>query len=402
MTELKYNTHLLSINNEHRLKQEMLRIGADGPGIKLMLPKGELLIIKLEQVSLKALLILKQEMLSRGGEAVVNRKVAALEQELSDVLLMGTRKQFRELTQKLKVQPFGLKKMGQEITEVIDNWSVRSDVRTMDCNGKKLRLGDRTLVMGILNLTPDSFSDGGEFMDVEAAVHRALEMERDGADVIDIGGESTRPGHIPISAAEELDRILPVIKGLAGKLQIPISIDTYKAEVAEQALANGANLINDIWGLKHDRLMAEVIARYKVPVIIMHNREFASYKSLLSDIIADLRSSVELALAAGIQSDQIILDPGIGFAKSQCENLLVMNRLAEIVYLGYPVLLGASRKSLIGNTLNLDKKDRLEGTIATVCQAIAQGCQLVRVHDVLEVKRAVTMMDAMVYVGEEE
>lgn len=402
MTELKYNTHLLSINNEHRLKQEMLRIGADGPGIKLMLPKGELLIIKLEQVSLKALLILKQEMLSRGGEAVVNRKVAALEQELSDVLLMGTRKQFRELTQKLKVQPFGLKKMGQEITEVIDNWSVRSDVRTMDCNGKKLRLGDRTLVMGILNLTPDSFSDGGEFMDVEAAVHRALEMERDGADVIDIGGESARPGHIPISAAEELDRILPVIKGLAGKLQIPISIDTYKAEVAEQALANGANLINDIWGLKHDRLMAEVIARYKVPVIIMHNREFASYKSLLSDIIADLRSSVELALAAGIQSDQIILDPGIGFAKSQCENLLVMNRLAEIVYLGYPVLLGASRKSLIGNTLNLDKKDRLEGTIATVCQAIAQGCQLVRVHDVLEVKRAVTMMDAMVYVGEEE
>ncbi len=399
---MKYNTHLLSINNEHRLKQEMLRIGADGPGIKLMLPKGELLIIKLEQVSLKALLILKQEMLSRGGEAVVNRKVAALEQELSDVLLMGTRKQFRELTQKLKVQPFGLKKMGQEITEVIDNWSVRSDVRTMDCNGKKLRLGDRTLVMGILNLTPDSFSDGGEFMDVEAAVHRALEMERDGADVIDIGGESTRPGHIPISAAEELDRILPVIKGLAGKLQIPISIDTYKAEVAEQALANGANLINDIWGLKHDRLMAEVIARYKVPVIIMHNREFASYKSLLSDIIADLRSSVELALAAGIQSDQIILDPGIGFAKSQCENLLVMNRLAEIVYLGYPVLLGASRKSLIGNTLNLDKKDRLEGTIATVCQAIAQGCQLVRVHDVLEVKRAVTMMDAMVYVGEEE
>lgn len=399
---MKYNTHLLSINNEHRLKQEMLRIGADGPGIKLMLPKGELLIIKLEQVSLKALLILKQEMLSRGGEAVVNRKVAALEQELSDVLLMGTRKQFRELTQKLKVQPFGLKKMGQEITEVIDNWSVRSDVRTMDCNGKKLRLGDRTLVMGILNLTPDSFSDGGEFMDVEAAVHRALEMERDGADVIDIGGESARPGHIPISAAEELDRILPVIKGLAGKLQIPISIDTYKAEVAEQALANGANLINDIWGLKHDRLMAEVIARYKVPVIIMHNREFASYKSLLSDIIADLRSSVELALAAGIQSDQIILDPGIGFAKSQCENLLVMNRLAEIVYLGYPVLLGASRKSLIGNTLNLDKKDRLEGTIATVCQAIAQGCQLVRVHDVLEVKRAVTMMDAMVYVGEEE
>lgn len=397
---MKYNAHLLSISSEQHLRQEMLEIGADSAGIELMLPKGELLTIKLERVGLKAVLILKQEMLSRGGEAVVNRNVVSLEQEFSDVLLIGTRKHFIELIKKLRIQPFGLKIIAQEITAVIEGLRTKSTVRNIECKGKNLRLGNKTLVVGILNLTPDSFSDGGEYMDVENAVLRALEMEREGADIIDIGGESTRPGYTPISAAEELDRILPVIESLAEKLRIPISVDTFKAEVAEQALAAGANIVNDIWGLKRDPLMAGVIARYEVPVIIMHNREIARYNSLVSDIIADLRESLELALAAGIDSEKIILDPGIGFAKSQQENLLVMNRLAEIVNLGYPVLLGSSRKSLIGNLLNLDKDERLEGTIATVCQAISQGCQLVRVHDVHEIKRAATMMDAMVNIRE--
>ncbi len=399
---MKYNTRMLSINNEQRLRQEMLEVGADQAGINLMLPKGEFLTIKIEQVGLKAVLILKQEMLSRGGEAVVSRNVAALEQELSDVLLMGTGKQFTELIQKLQIQPFGLKNIAQEIREVIDAGRTNRVSRTIKCNGKEFVVGDGSLVVGILNLTPDSFSDGGKYVNVESAVRHALEMERDGADIIDIGGESTRPGHTPISAAEELDRILPVIKSLTGKLTIPISVDTSKSEVAEKALAAGANIINDIWGLKGDPQMAAVVARYKVPLIIMHNRELASYKSLISDIIADLRESIGIAIAAGIEPDRIILDPGIGFAKSQEENLLVMNRLAEIVSLGYPVLLGASRKSMIGNTLKLEKDKRLEGTIAAVCQGIAQGCQLVRVHDVPEIKRAVTMMDAMVNVKEGE
>jgi dihydropteroate synthase len=393
---------MLAIDDVKRLNSEMLRVGADPVGISLMLPKGILLAIKVEQVGLKAVLILKQEMLSRGGEAVVSRNVATLEQEHSDILLIGTFKQFTELIAKLKLQPFGLKKIAAEITEVITGWEARNEKYTIDCNGKALSFSDKTLVMGILNLTPDSFSDGGKYTDVESAVQRALEMERDGADIIDIGGESTRPGHTPISAAEELSRILPVLERLTGRLRIPISVDTSKSEVAEGALAAGANMINDIWGLKRDPRMAEIVARYNVPVILMHNREIANYNSLISDIISDLRESIEIAFSAGITADKIILDPGIGFAKSYREELLVMNRLTEIVNLGYSVLLAASRKSMIGSTLNLDKGERLEGTIATVCQAIAKGCQLVRVHDVLEVKRAVTMMDAIVNAEEGE
>ncbi len=402
MINLKHNAHMLAIDDVKRLNSEMLRVGADPVGISLMLPKGILLAIKVEQVGLKAVLILKQEMLSRGGEAVVSRNVATLEQEHSDILLIGTFKQFTELIAKLKLQPFGLKKIAAEITEVITGWEARNEKYTIDCNGKALSFSDKTLVMGILNLTPDSFSDGGKYTDVESAVQRALEMERDGADIIDIGGESTRPGHTPISAAEELSRILPVLERLTGRLRIPISVDTSKSEVAEGALAAGANMINDIWGLKRDPRMAEIVARYNVPVILMHNREIANYNSLISDIISDLRESIEIAFSAGITADKIILDPGIGFAKSYREELLVMNRLTEIVNLGYSVLLAASRKSMIGSTLNLDKGERLEGTIATVCQAIAKGCQLVRVHDVLEVKRAVTMMDAIVNAEEGE
>lgn len=402
MINLKHNAHMLAIDDVKRLNSEMLRVGADPVGISLMLPKGILLAIKVEQVGLKAVLILKQEMLSRGGEAVVSRNVATLEQEHSDILLIGTFKQFTELIAKLKLQPFGLKKIAAEITEVITGWEARNEKYTIDCNGKALSFSDKTLVMGILNLTPDSFSDGGKYTDVESAVQRALEMERDGADIIDIGGESTRLGHTPISAAEELSRILPVLERLTGRLRIPISVDTSKSEVAEGALAAGANMINDIWGLKRDPRMAEIVARYNVPVILMHNREIANYNSLISDIISDLRESIEIAFSAGITADKIILDPGIGFAKSYREELLVMNRLTEIVNLGYSVLLAASRKSMIGSTLNLDKGERLEGTIATVCQAIAKGCQLVRVHDVLEVKRAVTMMDAIVNAEEGE
>ncbi len=399
---MKHNTHMLAIKDIERLKREMIKIGADTAGISLMLPKGELLTIKVERVFLKAALILKQEMLARGGEAVVNRNVASLEQEISDILLIGTSGQYMQLIKKLKTQPFGLPLIANELTQVIECRRDGHRRRVIKCNGKELLIGNKTLVVGILNLTPDSFSDGGKFNCEEGAVRHALAMEASGADVIDIGGESTRPGHIPITVGEELRRIMPVVECLNKRLRIPISVDTSKSEVAEQVLAVGANMINDVWGLKNDPKMAAVIARHKVPVVIMHNRKVASYGSLISDIIADLRESVDIALAAGIEHDKIILDPGIGFAKSYQENLNVMYRLDEIVNLGYPVMLGSSRKSIIGYTLDLDKSQRLEGTIATVCQGISKGCKLVRVHDVLEVKRAVVMMDTMNDVEERE
>ncbi|WP_243643822.1 dihydropteroate synthase [Tepidibacillus fermentans] len=264
-------------------------------------------------------------------------------------------------------------------------------------NGKQIKIGNKTLIIGILNVTPDSFSDGGKFNDLEQAVIHAKEMVENGADIIDVGGESTRPGHQEVSLEEELSRVIPIIQRLVKEIDVPISVDTYKAEVAKQAIEAGAHIINDVWGFKKDPNMAQVAAKLNVPVILMHNRFDLNYQSLMDDIIRDLYQSIDLALEAGVNEENIILDPGIGFAKTYEQNLIVMNRLEEIVSLGYPVLLGTSRKSIVGNTLNLPVDDRVEGTAATIALGIAKGCQIVRVHDVKEMSRVAKMMDAMVY-----
>ncbi|MCM3716656.1 dihydropteroate synthase [Halalkalibacter oceani] len=258
----------------------------------------------------------------------------------------------------------------------------------------------RTLVMGILNATPDSFSDGGKFNQVEAAVAHARELYEAGADMIDIGGESTRPNAIQVDQAEELKRVLPVIKAVAEAVPLPISIDTYKAEVARQAIEAGATMINDVWGAKWDQKMAQVAADYQVPIILMHNRREAVYNHLIEDMKADLQESIEICREAGVKSEQIILDPGIGFAKSHEQNLEVMRHLDVFVELGYPVLLGTSRKSLIAKALELPVDERVEGTGATVCYGVMKGCQIMRVHDVKEMARMVKMMDVLMRKGE--
>ncbi|MFD1773670.1 dihydropteroate synthase [Paenibacillus rhizophilus] len=273
--------------------------------------------------------------------------------------------------------------------------------RKYNCGPTELALGTRTLVMGILNVTPDSFSDGGLWDKPETAVRHALQMAEEGADIIDIGGESTRPGHEPVSADEELSRILPVIEAIhRAAPQIPLSIDTYKAEVAKQAIAAGAHIINDIWGGKADPLMAQVAAEAGCPIILMHNRHDRNYTDLQADMIADLRESIDLALQAGVQAEKIILDPGIGFAKDYHENLRAMMSLDSLAELGYPVLLATSRKRFIRTALDLPVDDVVEGTAATVAFGIAQGCQIVRVHDVRLIKRTVTMCDAIAYSGQ--
>ncbi|CAI6084606.1 dihydropteroate synthase [Cohnella sp. JJ-181] len=264
-------------------------------------------------------------------------------------------------------------------------------------DGLELSLGQRTLVMGILNVTPDSFSDGGQFDSVETAVRRAAEMAEEGADLIDVGGESTRPGHEPVTAEEEQRRILPVIEALRRTVRLPISVDTYRPETAELALRAGAHILNDIWGLKHDPRMARVAADAQVPIILMHNRAQRDYRDFVPDVAADLRESVALAQAAGIADDRIWLDPGIGFAKDYEENLELMGRLGELNALGYPVLLATSRKTFIRRTLDLPAGDVVEGTGATTALGIAQGCQIVRVHDVRAMKRVAAMTDAIVY-----
>lgn len=254
-----------------------------------------------------------------------------------------------------------------------------------------------TVVMGILNVTPDSFSDGGQYDEVELALQHVEQMLADGAKIIDIGGESTRPGHKPVSLEEELARTVPIIEAIAQKFDCIISIDTYKAEVAEAAIKAGAHIINDIWGAKREPEIAKVAATYHVPIILMHNREEAVYeKSLVEEVMLDLQESIQIALDAGVPKEHIWLDPGIGFAKDTAENIEAMKGLSEVVYMGYPVLLGTSRKSLIGNVLHIPVEERLTGTAATVCYGIERGCHIMRVHDVKEISEASRMMDVLI------
>ncbi len=254
-----------------------------------------------------------------------------------------------------------------------------------------------TYVMGILNVTPDSFSDGGRWNDRDRALKHVEEMVAEGADIIDIGGESTRPGYTLISEEEEIARVAPVIEAVKVNFDVPVSLDTYKGKVAEAGIDAGADLINDIWGLKYDNKIASVIAKSGLPCCLMHNRKNTEYGSFLRDVAADLSESVQLAEQAGIDRGKIILDPGVGFAKSYEQNLEIINHLDSLSALGYPVLLGCSRKSVVGLTLDLPADQRLEGTLTTTVIGVMKGCMFVRVHDVKENVRAIKMAEAILY-----
>ncbi|MDE2861381.1 MAG: dihydropteroate synthase [Chloroflexota bacterium] len=264
------------------------------------------------------------------------------------------------------------------------------------CGPMTFEWGSRTYVMGIVNLTPDSFSGDGLAYDADAALEQALRFQTEGADIIDVGGESTRPGHTPVDADEEMRRVLPVVRLLASRLHVPISVDTHKHEVAREAVAAGASMINDVWGLKRDPALAELASREGVPIVLMHNQSGTAYADLLPDVIASLRASMDTALGAGVPPQNIILDPGVGFGKTAEHNLELLRRLSELTSLGRPLLVGTSRKSTIGLVLDLPVEERLEGTAATVALAIANGADVVRVHDVKEMARVARMSDAVV------
>ena len=266
----------------------------------------------------------------------------------------------------------------------------------LKCRDKTLEIGKRTYIMGILNMTPDSFSDGGKYNTLEKGIERALQMIEEGADIIDVGGESTRPGYTPVDEEEEIRRVIPVIERLSKISDVIISVDTMKANVALRALEAGAHIVNDVWGLQKDPKMAEVVAKYKAGVVMMHNSILAEYDDVVKSVIDFLKKSIEIAEKAGIERNQMIVDPGIGFGKTLEHNLEVMNRLEELKVLGLPVLLGTSRKSMIGKVLNVDVEDRLEGTAATVAVGIVKGVDIIRVHDVKEMSRVAKMTDAMV------
>lgn len=265
----------------------------------------------------------------------------------------------------------------------------------MQIGNKEFPLGKRSFVMGILNVTPDSFSDGGRYDNIEKAMAQAEHMIAAGADLLDVGGESTRPGHTPITEEEEILRAVPVIEELKKRYDIPVSVDTYKSKVAKAALEAGADMLNDIWGFRFDERCALLAAQYDAAVCLMHNRDNTVYADLMQEIIDDLKISLSIAEKYGIKKEKIILDPGVGFGKTREQNLAVMNQLEKIVAMGYPVLLGASRKSVIGLTLDLPVDEREEGTMATSVIGVMKGCEFIRVHDVEKNVRAMRMADAV-------
>ncbi|AGA67656.1 Dihydropteroate synthase [Desulfitobacterium dichloroeliminans LMG P-21439] len=392
-----FHLRWIKLDNETESKKAMEIIGSDPGGIAQMAGKPLGRALKIENVPLHVAHILKQEMLSLGGDAAVHRNVIVNKIEATDMLLVGTVKQFRKLSQKLLAQPFGLKDLGKTLRSLLEGFEPPQK-RVLSCRGKELILGERTLIMGILNLTPDSFSDGGKYVTLDQALKQAEILVEQGADILDIGAESTRPSHDPVGAKEEWERLEAVLKALVPRLSIPISLDTYKAEVAERALDIGVHIINDVWGLQRDSRMAEVVGKYQAPVVVMHNQEGDSYHHVIGDIIAFLKKSIYLAEEQGLKGDQIIIDPGIGgsaFGKNLDLDLEIMSRLSEFRSLGHPILLGTSRKSMIGQTLNLPLDQRLEGTIATSVVGVAAGVDILRVHDVLPNKRAVQMADAI-------
>ena len=268
--------------------------------------------------------------------------------------------------------------------------------KPLTINGITLDYTKETFIMGILNVTPDSFSDGGNYTSIEAAVQQAKKMVAEGAKIIDVGGESTRPGHDVISEEEEIARVVPVIEALVKEVKAIISIDTYKANVAEAAIKAGAHMINDVWGAKADARMASVAAQYNVPIILMHNRDNTEYKYFWLEVHKELQESLAIARAAGVPDDHIILDPGIGFGKTTAQNIKMMQHLPDLVAMGYPVLLATSRKSMIGNVLDLPTAERLEGTMATVVYGIDKGCHMMRLHDIEPMRRAMKMTAVLV------
>ena len=389
-----FNLRMINFKTVEQVEKHLFEMDVGTHGTKIMTPKALFQCIQLEDVPIKISNILKQEMLSIGGEAAVAKGAVDSSIPVTSVLLMGTHRDYQKLIKKLKMQPFKLPKLGEQIERLIQNTGICP--KPLKVGQYTLPLGERTIIMGILNLTPDSFSDGGKFFDTDKAVEHALKMAAEGADIIDVGAESTRPGHVSLEADEELRRLIPVLDRLLKEVRLPISVDTYKAATARKVLDMGVHIINDVWGLQKDSQLAGIVSDYEVPVIVMHNQNGMEYDDLMGEIIAFLRKSMQIAESMGIDSGKIIIDAGIGFGKTPEHNLEIMDRLDELKTLGKAILLGTSRKSIIGKVLELPTDERIEGTAATIALGISKGADIVRVHDVKEMARVCKMMDAMV------
>lgn len=398
---------ILEINRHQDLQRVMQEIKVDPYGIQIMLPKAFSYLIRVNSLSNISANILKQEMLALGGDVAIARGALTGKAKKTDCLLMANLSQFKSLQEKLNRQPFGLDKLAQNLSVLLANYQKNNF--TLSLGKYTFRLGQgKTYIMAIVNLTPDSFSGDGLYRISQIAYRKSQindiienveKMVNDGADIIDIGGESSRPGARPVSIKEELIRTIPIIKALIKKIKLPLSIDTYKPEVAQQALDCGVSVVNDITGLRNPK-MAKLISRYKAGVVIMHMKgtpqtmqKNPGYKSLIDEIIEYLNQAINVAVSWGIDRERIIIDPGIGFGKTLEHNLEILKRLKEFKVLGQPILVGTSRKSFIGKILNAKPYERLFGTVATSVLAAQNGANIVRVHDVKQVRQALSVIN---------
>jgi dihydropteroate synthase len=394
---MNYNALVKRFANQQEISSLMKGMGCDPAGIAIMAPKALFRVIYIDSIPTKAANLLKQTFLAKGAEVAVARGTADLSVSHTPVLICGTLKQYRQALGQLRQQPWGLPEVAATVEQALNN-DLADQNRRFGFKEKQWTIQPgQTLIMGILNLTPDSFSDGGNHNEMDAAVRRVLAMIEDGADIIDIGAESTRPyGAVKISAEEEKQRLLPILEKVLAIAGVPVSVDTYKAAVAESALALGAHILNDIWGLQRDPAMATLAAKHAVPVVVMHNRASnESSRDIIAEMIEFFNRSIEIGLKAGIDFERFIVDPGIGFGKNTAQNLEILARLSELKILGCPILVGASRKRFIGEILDLPVDERAEGTGATVVHSILAGASIVRVHDVKLAKRMATMTDAI-------
>jgi dihydropteroate synthase len=398
--KVKYNARVVASSRGRHIAGEVASCGVKKSRVEDALHSIEHFTIKLEGVPAPECVVLKYRMLEAGGTVFFSESVVEKGAQFSDIILTGSRRQFRVLRESLQNEGFDLPTLGREILELIEHYCRDSFV--ISYTGGSLTLADRPLLVGVINVTPDSFSDGGDFFSPERALEHGLALAEEGADILDVGGESTRPGAQPVPVAEELRRVVSVISALREKTSVPVSIDTYKAEVAVEAIAAGAKMVNDITGLFGHSAMAEVVAEHKVPVVLMHIKGTPKdmqtsprYKDLISEIIRRLRQSLERAKSCGIDFEKTIIDPGIGFGKTVQHNLEILDRLDEIRSLGRPIMVGTSRKSFIGNILGVPPKERILGTAASSAIAIYKGAKLLRVHDVRETKQVLKVTNAI-------
>ncbi len=394
-----FSARILTVCSPAAAERELRRIGVDPGGVASMASKMRSRCIHLSRLQCRQANILKQEMLSLGGDAAVARGSVACSIEATDVILIGTEKQLAALCSRLERQPFGLRALAGELGTLLGRAGSAPGVwRT---SRRDLSL-ERPLIMGILNTTPDSFSDGTRHMEPGVAVERALEMIAEGADIIDIGGESTRPGARPVTAGEESERVIPVIAALAKGADTPLSVDTWKSSVAQRAMDAGAEIINDISGLTFDPDLARVAAETRAGAVLMHTRgtpeamqRDTEYADLMGEIARGLDAAVATAMNVGVERERIAIDPGIGFGKNCGGNLEILRRLRELTSPGLPLLVGASRKAFIGAVTGRDVDDRLFGTAAVVALAIANGASVLRVHDVRAMRDVADMAHAV-------